>query len=388
MRQISKVLIVGGGIGGLTAAVAFRRQGLEVDLVELKPEHAVHGVGIIQPGNALRALDSLGLLQTCLDAGFQVDDYVYYDENEQPLGRIKMKRIADQNLPAVNFLPRPALHHILDSAAREAGARIRMGLSVRTVADGDARAAVTFTDGSQGDYDLVVGADGIRSEMRGRLFGEQYKPRYTGHGVWRVTVPRPEPLTYQSIHYGVGVKAGLVPLSHDSMYLLAVTNEPGNPWFEHAQLADALKQRLAQFRGTMIPAVRDNLSESSNIIYVPIEEVILPAPWYRGRIVLLGDAAHASAPHIAQGASMAIEDACVLAEESARPQSVQQALERYMQRRYERCEFVQTFSRKLGEEGQLSDPGQCRERNERYRQLYSGQAVLARPHENILSAPI
>jgi len=357
-------------------------------VVELKPTNSVYGVGIIQPGNALRALGTLGLLDECLEAGFQVDDYVYFDEAEQQLGRLRMKRIADADLPAVNFMSRPELHRILERAARSSGAQIKLGVTVSSLEDGENGAEVQFTDGGRGCYDLVIGADGIRSSMRSRVFGQHYEPRYTGHGVWRVTVPRPPELTYQSIHYGVGVKAGLVPLSQDTMYLLAVTNEPDKPWFEHNQLSAALKKRLAQFSGELIPKVRDALSNTSNIIYVPIEEIIMPGPWYKGRVVLLGDAAHASSPHIAQGATMAIEDACVLAEEVAKAQPLAVALDRYMERRYERCKFVQDFARNLGEEGQLRDPSRCRERNERYKATLSGEVLQARPHENILSAPI
>ncbi|MFM0616285.1 FAD-dependent monooxygenase, partial [Paraburkholderia nemoris] len=211
---------------------------------------------------------------------------------------------------------------------------------------------------------------------------------YTGHGVWRVTIPRPSGQTFQSIHYGVGAKAGLVPLTQELMYLLLVTNEPDRPWFESHQLEPALRDRLTQFDGPRVRTVRESLSSASNIVYTAIEEVILPSPWFRGRTILIGDAAHASGPHIAQGATMAIEDACVIADELGKDQPLANALDAFMKRRYVRCKFVQDFSRKMGEEGQLTDPAECVARNERFRTIFATQTPQPRPHEATLSEPI
>ena len=175
---------------------------------------------------------------------------------------------------------------------------------------------VTFSNGRSASYDLVVGADGIRSRMRQLLFGDAFEPTYTGHGVWRFTTSRPEALNYQAMYLGVGVKAGLIPLTPDTMYLLLVTNEPGNPWMASDRLHALLADRLASFGG-MVAAARERLSDPKDVVYVPIEEVTVPPPWHVGRVVLIGDAAHASSPHIAQGAAMAVEDAVVLAELAA-----------------------------------------------------------------------
>ncbi|MBW9107407.1 FAD-dependent monooxygenase [Paraburkholderia phenoliruptrix] len=388
MTSVRKVLIIGGGIGGLTCATAMGQRGLQVDVIEQKSAHNALGVGIIQPGNALRALDSLGLMDACMSAGFQTDDYVYYDAHENELARLKMRRIADEHRPAVNFLPRPALHRILADAADSAGANARMGLTVTDLLNHDSGVDVRFSDGSTGTYDFVVSADGIRSRTRAMLFGDEIQPVYTGHGVWRVTVRRPVDHTFQSIHYGVGAKAGLVPLTDDSMYLLLVTNEPAGHWFEASELLPALKDRLDQFDGRRIQSVNDGLNAASTIVYTAIEEVILPAPWYKGRTLLIGDAAHASGPHIAQGATMAIEDACVIADEITKDQPLAAALDGFMRRRLPRCKFVQEFSRKVGGEGQLSDPEQCAARNERFRTAFSSTTPQARPHEGFLAEPI
>src|SRR5260221_6582448 len=155
MKPFKRVLIVGGGIGGLTLAVALGRRGVRADVIELKPEHTVHGVGIIQPGNALRALGTLGLMDTCLAEGFQTDHYVMYDAAGDFIARMQLMRMAGPATPAVNGMPRTALHRILTKAAEKAGARTRLGLTVSSITSHGDRADVVLSNGSEETYDLV-----------------------------------------------------------------------------------------------------------------------------------------------------------------------------------------------------------------------------------------
>jgi 2-polyprenyl-6-methoxyphenol hydroxylase-like FAD-dependent oxidoreductase len=386
MNPFKRVLIVGGGIGGLTLAVALARQGLKADVIEIKPEAGVLGVGIIQPGNALRALRDLGLLEQCLAEGFQIDDYVMYDAAGGYIGRMKLLRIAGPNVPAVNGLPRIALHKILTKAAEDGGARIRLGLTVDSIVSYDDRADVVLSDGSRETYDLVVGADGIRSHVREMVFGKTYTPQFTGHGVWRFTAPRLPEVDHQIMYYGVGVKAGLMPVSREQMYLLLVTNEPDNPWMPSDQLDRLLRGRLRPFTAPLVAKLRDQISHPAQVIYGPIEEVILPPPWYRQRVLLIGDAAHASGPHVSQGATMAIEDASVLGELIGRGLSGEGVLAQFMVRRYERCKFVQDTSRLVGREGNIDDPEACAVRDVRMREAF--RDPRPRPHELRMAEPI
>jgi 2-polyprenyl-6-methoxyphenol hydroxylase-like FAD-dependent oxidoreductase len=386
MNPFRRVLIVGGGIGGLTLAVALGRQGVKAEVIELKPEAGVLGVGIIQPGNALRALRDLGLLDECLAQGFQTDDYVMYDAAGGYIGRMKLLRIAGPTVPAVNGLPRIALHRILTKAAQEAGARIRLGLTVAEISSYEDHTKVVLNDGSKETYDLVVGADGIRSHVREMVFGKEYAPQFTGHGVWRFTLPRLPEVDHQIMYYGVGVKAGLMPVSSDQMYLLLVTNEADNPWMPPEQLDRLLRERLQPFTAPLVTKIRDQIKDPSDVIYGPIEEVILPPPWYRQRVLLIGDAAHASGPHVSQGATMAMEDASVLAELIGRGLSGKDVLTQFMARRYERCKFVQDTSRQVGRDGNMDDPKACVARNERMREAF--RDPKPRPHELRMAEPI
>lgn len=383
--RTSNVLIVGCGIGGLTAAIAFARKGVRTEIIEIKPEPSVYGVGIIQPGNALRALDSLGLMQPCLEAGFPIAQYRYFDARENPLATFDLMRVAGPRSPATNMIPRPALHRILMDAARSAGVAIRFGLTVKSITSEPDAAAVEFTDGTSSRFDLVIGADGIRSHTRKLLFGADIQPQFTGHGVWRFTTQRPEELDFQAMYMGVGLKAGLVPLTKDAMYLLLVTNEPENRWMPDDRLHDMLRDHLEPFGG-MVAQAREHLTDPADVVYVPIEEVEFAPPWHKGRVVLIGDAAHASSPHIAQGAAMAIEDAVVLAELAAGGGEIETMLSAFERRRYPRCKFVQELSRKVGIDGNLSDPVQCLARNERIKRDFA--VPQPRPHELTLSEPI
>src|SRR3989442_7132626 len=190
MNSIQKILIVGGGIAGLTATVALRQVGFEVDVAELNPQWSVYGVGIIQQSNALRALDAIGLAEKCVTAGYPQDNARFYDSQGHFLFEVPQPPLAGPKYPPANGITRPRLHTILQEAVRESGATIRLGLTVSALEQTDAAVTVTFSDGTSAQYDLVVGADGIRSVIRGLVFGSEYQPMYIGQMAWRCNVPR------------------------------------------------------------------------------------------------------------------------------------------------------------------------------------------------------
>ena len=145
-----------------------------------------------------------------------------------------------------------------------------------------------------------------------------------------------------------GGKAGYVPLTQDTMYVLAVFEEPGNPKFAPDVLAMEFRKRLEGYGGDMA-TFRDLITDPTLVVYRPLEICVLPDPWYRGRVVLIGDAAHSATPHLGQGAAMAVEDAIVLAEEVDRtPDQLSNAFRKFMDRRYERAKFVAMSSIRLG----------------------------------------
>ena len=351
MNDIRRVLIVGGGVGGLTAAAAFGQRGAEVTLIEKRPAFDVPGVGLGQPANALRVYDALGLLPEILDSGFIYNHMGIFDAQRKLIARHEFL-LGDETIPAVCALSRRRLHDILLAAAEKAGADVRLGLTVRDVEDRGDEVAVEFSDGSTDTFDLVAGFDGIRSEMRKWLVGTAFVPRPSGYGAWRVQVPRPDYVDGMEFLQGIGSKTGAMPLSDDLMYVFHIRPEAPDAFFERADMVDLFKTRLAQY-GSYVGEARDQLNEQSDIVYSPIEPMLLPWPWFRGRLVIGGDAAHTVPPHLTQGAAMAAEDGYILAKEvleSSEP--IEARLMAYSQKRYARSAFVYSFARQWLEEEQ------------------------------------
>jgi 2-polyprenyl-6-methoxyphenol hydroxylase-like FAD-dependent oxidoreductase len=343
MAKVENVLVVGAGIGGLAAAAALGQRGVNVDMVEIKPDSTVYGVGINQPANSLRALDKIGVLDQILAVGVPYDGYTFNDYKGNRIVAIK-SQLGDERIPPNCALPRRELSRILIGAAEGAGATIRYGTTVAELDDHGDGVSVTFSDGSTGDYDLVVGFDGIKSPIRKKLFGDAYEPVYSGHVVWRLTVPRPDYVERSDLFQSARSKGGYIPLTEETMYLLLVTSEPEGVHFDPANFPDMLRERLAEFEGPL-GDIREGIEEGDDIVYSPLSEVLLPPPWNKGLVVLGGDAAHACTPHITQGAGMALEDAVVLAEELFDADTIPAALTSYAERRYPRAKFVQEVSR-------------------------------------------
>jgi 2-polyprenyl-6-methoxyphenol hydroxylase-like FAD-dependent oxidoreductase len=348
MSGISKVLIVGGGIGGLTTAVALKRRGIEAEIVELNAAWSVYGVGIIQPSNMLRALAQIGLGEQCLALGFGFPGWRIHDANGQQLAEVPNANVAGSGYPPINGITRPALHKILSEATLAQGTPVRLGITVADWSDHGDRVHARFTDGSSGSYDLIIGADGAHSAVRSRLLGEALRPRATGQSVWRYNLPRPRDQRWGSLYYGAKSKAGLVPLSDELMYLLLVTMEPTHSRLPDNQGHSLLRERLQEYGG-LIGELREHITDPRAVVYRLMETVLVPTPWHRGRVLLIGDAAHTSTPHLAQGASMAIEDAVLLAELLGSRADLAQILDSFSKRRLPRCLLVMETGLKMGE---------------------------------------
>ncbi|MEU7023848.1 FAD-dependent monooxygenase [Streptomyces sp. NPDC046203] len=338
-----KVLIHGGGIGGLTLATALARRGHTVEVAELRNELDALGVGILQPSNALHALNEIGVLADCLEAGYEWEVLTIADPSGTTLAEIPQPRMGD--IPPNNGIPRPALAKLLGKAAAAAGATIRFSTTITDLTDDGTGVDVVLSDGTAGRFDLVVGFDGIGSPLRTRLYGDRYTPEYTGFANWRATVPRlPRVRGVVMAVAGTDAKALLNPISADSMYLASVFAEPEDfrPDPEHAH--EQLAERLSVFSGPVAEALA-SLTGPSDVVYSRISQVTVEEPWHVGRVVLAGDAAHASAPQLAQGAAMAVEDAVVLAESLDAHEDVAAALKAWEERRRPRAMWVQALSR-------------------------------------------
>ena len=347
MTAIRTALVAGGGIGGLTAAAALAQQGIAVDLVEIQDVMTIYGVGIIQPNNTLRALAKIGVAQACVGAGAPYPGWRIYDAHGAVLMDAPSGSEAAPEYPPNNGITRPILHQILTTAAKSAGAHISYGESIADLTDDGEGVDVRFTSGATARYDLVIGCDGLYSTMRRRLFGNGSEPEFTGQGVWRYNLPRPASMEWGELYEGPDSKVGFVPLSPSLMYMLIVTAEPGNPRFERSTLADEMRMRLRSYTG-IVAELAHLITDPDEVVYRPLEALLLPDPWMKGRVIVIGDAAHGTTPHLAQGAAMAIEDAVLLGELMGRDAPVNGLLREFMDRRFTRSKFVVDSSRQIG----------------------------------------
>ena len=343
-----RVLVVGAGLSGMVLGAALKRAGIEVDLIELHASWQVLGVGISVQGPALRALKSIGLLERCISAGFGYSQVVNCDPDGGVQGVVELPRLNGPQYPSCVGMMRPLLHEVVAGALAQAGVAVRFGLIITALAEAGEGVDVTFSDGSRARYELVVGADGANSRVRELLFGADLRPQYTGQAVWRAMVPRPSEVTARHAYYGPRHKAGFNPVSQSEMYIYLVQNVQGNPRLEPERLPAVMRELLADFGGH-IGEVRRRITDPARIVYRPVGSLLLPPPWNKGHVVLIGDAAHTAPPQLASGATIAIEDAIVLAELLSGGLPIEQALERFMARRYERCRIVVENSWQLGE---------------------------------------
>ena len=345
----SRILIIGGGFSGMSAAIQLRRQGHEVDLVEIDPGWRSYGAGISLGGATLRAFRTLGILEAFLEQGSATDGVHLCLPHGPKVAELPTPRIAGADVPGGGGIMRPVLARILADATRASGANVFLGCSFTTI-DQDADGVdVGFTDGQRRRYDLVIGADGLYSKVRETLFPQAPQPRYSGQAVWRAVLPRPPEIETATMWMGPRIKPGVNPVSKTEMYLFVTEPRPTNDHVDPASFAEHLRGLLADFPAPVLQAIREQIGPDSQIVYRPLEGLLMPRPWFSGRVVLIGDTVHATTPHLASGACIGIEDALVLAEELGRTDALGDALAAFEERRWERCRMVVQNSARLGE---------------------------------------
>lgn len=357
ITAISNALIVGGGIGGMAAAIDLAARGIAVTLIDLDPEWRVYGAGITITGPTLRAYRRLDMVEDIAREGaivagsrmFLFNGMHVRDMDEPPI---------EEGLPATGGIMRPVLHHLMQQRVAAAGIPVRLGITVDALANRDGGVDVTFSDGTAGRFDLVIGADSVRSRVRDLAFPHMGEAERTGQGCWRVSMKKPPTLERGEIFFGHRYMAGITRCGEDRIYLWLLTpHEDGQDRLEGEALVAQMKAHLADFGGNA-GWVRDTMTAEDWVNYRPLAAKIQPRPWSDGRIVLLGDAVHATTPHLASGAGIAVESALVLGEELARADSAEAALMAYEERRYERCRDVVETSVSIGAAQLEGRPGE------------------------------
>ncbi|MFT4089467.1 MAG: FAD-dependent oxidoreductase [Asticcacaulis sp.] len=345
--MVQSVLIVGGGIAGMSMAILLRRRGHNVEIVEIDPNWKVYGAGITITGPTLRALKRVGVLDQVLKVGAGWSGGYVFDKSGTLIRELNTTPLED-DIPATGGVMRPELHRILAETSTASGVQVRLGSSVDSIDDTGSQVEVTFIDGTRRHYDLVIGADGIFSKVRDLILPDAPKPKFTGQACWRILAERPAGFDRSHFYMGDDGKCGFNPVSPTHMYMFLLEHVPDNPWREPKTLPQTLYDLMEGYGG-IVPAIRAGVRTNPTINYRPLEGMIVPKPWFKGRVVLIGDTVHGTTPHLASGAGMAVEDAVVLDEELAAHSDLTTALTAYQDRRYDRCELIVSTSLKLGE---------------------------------------
>lgn len=374
------VLIAGGGIAGLTLAAALARRGQRTELVERASAWAPVGAGIGLGINAMVALRSVGVAERVLASGEPCLRWDIVDRRGRPIVHFDFADLARGVGITSVCVHRADLH-----AALRDGATVphRLGVAVTDVVPRADAVEVSFSDGSTGIYDLVVGADGIRSRVRTAVFGAA-PLRYSGYSSFRMVVDRPPGMRDILEMWGPGRRIGLSPINAHQLYCYTTHNAPAGE-------VDDPASRLATFRalfqgfGGRFPEVLAQLQRPDQLFRDDISELPI-GPLWRGRVVLIGDAAHAMTPNLGQGGAMAIEDAVVLARTLERADTLEAALADFDARRATRVRSVQVRSRLLGRIGNLGPPLLCAMRDSVIRR-FGGRGmwrlVMAAPRQRL-----
>lgn len=339
MSAVQRVLVVGAGSAGCVVAGFLARAGVDVEVVEVHADITALGSGITVQGNALRVMKELGVWDEAEQIGFGFVDVGIRSHDGTLLTTLTETQTGGPDLPATMGMERPKMAGMLSGAAQRFGARFRMGTTVTAFEqDGDG-VDVTFTDGTTGRYDLVVGADGLRSSVR-TMMGITDVPQPLGQGIWRVYCERPASITRTDLCFdGPCYTAGFCPTGENSMYAYLVEDHVDRSAMTPEQGLAHMRALAEHYHGPW-DEIRERMVDPSSIHYTWYEWMILDRPWFEGRAVLIGDAAHNCPPTLAQGAAQAMEDAMVLADELDKAGDVPAALDAFMARRLERARTV------------------------------------------------
>ena len=354
------VLVVGGGIAGMSAAICLSRAGRDVELVEAALDWRPDGAGLTLNSQSLRAFAQLGILERVKAEGHCHGPTRICNAAGEPLMEPATREMTP-DLPVGAGILRPVLHRIIADETLAAGVAVRLGIRVSKfdlLPDG---VRVWFADGSSDEYDALVGADGLHSTIRRSLFPDAPSPTFCGQSSWRAVFPRAEEISTGTVFVGRDHRAGLNPVSNDEMYLFVIYHEPDNRYMEPSRWPELLAHEMREFGG-LVGQLRETLSEGSRIIYRPLESLLLSKPWSRGHAVVIGDAVHATTPHLAYGAGLAVEDGLVLGELAQSDAPYPDIFQAFTERRFDRCRAVVEGSLRLSAlEVSHAPPSQHRE---------------------------
>lgn len=350
MVAVKKVAIAGCGAASMAAAIPLAEAGVEVDVYELKGELPAVGSGITLQGNALRELGKLGVWEQAAAEGYAFEGLTLRAPGPDAavVAELPEVKTGGPDFPAGMGMYRPDLARILVTRAEEVGVRLHFGAKVTGVAETENGVRVEVGGARVGEFDLAIGADGLHSTVR-ELIGIETRPEPTGMGIWRSFVPRPAEVTQTQLYYGgPAYIAGYTPTGEDTMYAFFVEDAQDHVGVDEAGGAEIMRRYCEAYGGPWND-VRATLDATRRINHTWFTSHVIEGAWNRGRVVVIGDAAHSCPPTIAQGAAQALEDGTVLAELLLAATEVDQQLwDDFHARRVARAAAVVEASVQLG----------------------------------------
>lgn len=349
-----KVIIIGGGIGGLCAAIALQKAGIEAVVYEAAPELKPLGAGVGLAANAMQGLERLGVSEAVVARGKQLTALVMFDEDGGVISNLDTRPLSRKYGISNFVIHRADLHEVLQHHLQPGS--LLLGKRCASINQQAEQVQVTFADGTQATADLLIAADGINSVVRRQLL-PQSQPRYAGYTCWRAVIQNPgveiNPWISAETWAPQG-RVGIAPLQDDSIYWYACINAPER---DERMRQMTPKDLAAHFAG-IHPPVAAVLAgtKQEQLIWNDIADLNTLKKFVYGRVVLLGDAAHATTPNMGQGACQAIEDAVVLGQCLEQKPIVADALAFYENRRVARTAKVIQLSRLLGQVAQWQQP--------------------------------
>ncbi|MGY0019294.1 FAD-dependent monooxygenase [Streptomyces sp. cg35] len=356
LRPIRRALIAGGGIGGIATALALQQQGIDSVVFERAPELRDGGAGLHIFTNGMLALAHLGLADQVAEIAPAQSVCHFSTSKGRTIGTYPVGEFVERYGQPTVAIGRSDLHGILRDAVT---APIVTGAEVTGYTEHADGVSLHFADGTSEDGDLLIGADGVRSAVRGQLLGPQ-PPDYTGYIAWRgharMSPEEFPPGSFQAL-FGPGTRFTYYDIAPGVVHWMSVANGPAGGRDEGTpeQTLDMLRARHAGWTDPVQRILDATVPES--ILRGDVVDRKPDPVWGQGRVTLLGDAAHAVSFNIGQGACLAVEDAIVLAEHLAAPgASVTGALRAYEAERQERTRPMQLLAHRIGVMGALQNP--------------------------------
>lgn len=341
-----KITIIGGGIAGLTTALALRKLGFEYELFERAKQLNEVGAGIWMQPNALKVLDWLGLGDLVRESGTLLNQVDITNAQLIPFKKTNQEVVQDEKGNKIVAIHRATLQKILFEAIPKEN--INFGYEFKSLEQKEHQVNISFGE-SAVLSDLVIGADGINSKVRESIFSNTSK-RFSGQTCWRGISDIRLPNEFQNTgieSWGKKIRFGFSQVTENQVYWFAVSNASQNGTDNVNTLQTELKNRFSNFNPLVLNIIENTKAEK--IIRNDISDLNRLEQWHKDKIVLVGDAAHATTPNMGQGAGQGMEDAYYLANILAKHNQLDQALNLFESNRREKVDYVVNNSWRFGQ---------------------------------------